>query len=235
MSAFASTPIKLGILGGTFDPVHAGHLHVAEQAKGALDLDGVVLVPAGDPWMKSGSVVASGRDRMAMVQRAVAHLNAHEEPESRASLLAPCFSGQGPYFASDIEVRRSGQTYTVDTLRELRDLCPQGTQLYLLVGSDAALAFDQWRSPQEICQLARVVVIARPGCILNDFERQRIEDRVGAAFFDQMEIGALDLSSTELRRALSRPGTDGAFGVDGFEEALVPEVLDYIRSHGLYY
>ena len=129
---------RLGILGGTFDPVHVAHLHAALEARHQLGLDRVLVVVAGDPWQKQGDVVANAEDRYAMVAVALADVEGLE--------------------ASRIEIDRDGPTYTADTLNALaRDDC----DLFLVVGSDVAARLDSWERSEEVRALATLAVIAR--------------------------------------------------------------------------
>lgn len=135
-----TVPERLGILGGTFDPPHIGHVVAAADARAALALDRVLLMPAGDPWQKAGTVVASPPDRLAMVEAACEGVDGLE--------------------ASDVEVRRPGPTVTADTLEALA--APQ-RELFLLLGADAVANMGTWRRLEETRTLATVVVIERAG------------------------------------------------------------------------
>ncbi|MBV9255052.1 MAG: nicotinate-nicotinamide nucleotide adenylyltransferase, partial [Actinobacteria bacterium] len=116
--------MKLGVLGGTFDPVHIGHLVAAVNARHTLDLDQVLLVVANVPWQKAGArVITPAPDRLAMVRAAVDDVDGLE--------------------ASDLEIARGGESYTVDTLAELQRIHP-GAELYLIVGADLVAELDTW-------------------------------------------------------------------------------------------
>ena len=167
---------RIGLLGGTFDPPHVGHLVVAECARVELDLDEVRLLVAGDPWMKS--TVSRPEDRVALVQAAVA--------------------GAGGLTVDDREVRRDGPTYTADTLTELRDEEPEVEWCFLL-GVDAAVGLPSWERGEEAMALARFVVVTRPGHGIEELpERLRS--------LPCLEVPELDLSSTRLRRAYRHGG-----------------------------
>lgn len=131
---------RVGILGGTFDPIHVGHLVVASDARAALDLDRVLLVVAGDPWQKRDEVVAGPRDRLALVAAAVAGIDG----------LA----------ASAVEVNRDGPSVTADTLEALAS---RGRQLFLLLGADAVANMPTWRRLEDTKPLATIVVVEREG------------------------------------------------------------------------
>jgi nicotinate-nucleotide adenylyltransferase len=134
--------MKLGILGGSFDPIHLGHLRAAENARDALGLDRVLFVPAGQPPHKTGATLAPAGDRFAMVALATA--------------------GHPAFVPSDRELVRPGASYTVDTLEELRRERPSD-DLVLLVGSDTLAEMSSWREPERIFALCAVAVFERPG------------------------------------------------------------------------
>ncbi len=164
---------RLGLLGGTFDPVHVGHLVAARAVLEMLRLDRVLLVVAGEPWQKSGGVHANARDRFAMVEAAV---------DGVPGLEASC-----------IEIDRPGASYTVDTLTELAS---PGRELYLIVGTDVAARLDTWVRVDEVKHLATLVVVERPGDAPPgaELEGWRVERVVMPSF---------DVSSTEIRRRLA--------------------------------
>jgi nicotinate-nucleotide adenylyltransferase len=132
---------RLGIFGGTFDPIHLGHLRAAENARESLGLDSVLLVAAGTPPHRPPAR-ASALDRFAMVC-----LAASEHPA---------------FVAVDDEIRRQGPSYTVDTVSAIADRFPDSS-LHLILGSDALSGLPSWRSPERLLSLCRVAVIARPG------------------------------------------------------------------------
>ena len=199
----------IGILGGTFDPPHLGHLLIAETARVALGLESVLFVPAGEPWLKSGQRITPATHRLRMVQLAVA-----DNPD---------------FCVSDCEIQRAGASYTVDTLRELRSSYPQSTDFYFIVGSDVLDQFHRWKEPDRILELCRLAVIERPG---GPADGMAI---LGKRFPDAVESGAVvsvtgprvDFSASELRRILSA-------GQSVRYQAPDP-VAEYIRQHGLYH
>src|SRR5687767_9660460 len=130
--------MRLGIMGGTFDPVHNGHLIAAEEARAACGLDEVVFVPAGRPWQKAERQVSSGEDRYLMTEL--------------ATVTNPAFC------VSRIELDRDGPTYTVDTLRAL-----SGPELWFISGADAVAQILTWKDPEEVLSLATFVAATRPG------------------------------------------------------------------------
>jgi nicotinate-nucleotide adenylyltransferase len=134
--------VKLGILGGTFDPPHVGHVLAAVDAFEALELDRMLWVPAGTNPLKAGGPASEAGHRLAMVQLTVA--------------------GDRRFATDPMEIERAGLSYTVDTLREFAARWP-GAELILLVGEDVLASFEQWREPREILRLARLAVLTRAG------------------------------------------------------------------------
>lgn len=134
---------RIGLLGGTFNPIHNAHLAIARQAREMLELDRVVMIPSGDPPHKPSSGLASAKDRYEMVRLALA---------------------SDPYLAiSDVEVRRSGKSYSIDTVRLLQQEYGSDTKLHFLIGLDAFLEFATWREPQTLLTLCSFVILSRPG------------------------------------------------------------------------
>lgn len=134
--------MRTGILGGSFDPIHHGHLILARAAREELALDRVIFIPANVSPHKTGNRPATGADRLAMVELAI--------------------RGEEGFEASDIELKRPAPSYTVDTLRELQKAHPQD-ELVLLIGADNVAKFGTWREPDEIRRLARIAVLDRDG------------------------------------------------------------------------
>jgi len=169
-------PRRIGVLGGTFDPPHNGHVLAACQARDRLNLDLVVFTVANDPWQKTGvgGIRESGLTevgiRLAMVEAAV---------ETIEGLLA-----------DDLEMQRGGPTYTADTLYELHDRYP-GADLFLLIGSDVASALDSWIRPEEVRKHATIVVMDRPG-----HDGGRPPDGWD---YELLEAPLLEMSAIELR------------------------------------
>jgi nicotinate-nucleotide adenylyltransferase len=193
--------VKLGVLGGTFDPVHIGHLVAAVNARHALELDRVLLVVANVPWQKAGArVITPAPDRLAMVRAAVDDVDGLE--------------------ASDLEIVRGGESYTVDTLAELARLHP-GAELSLIVGSDLVGELDTWERSDELRELATLAVVNRPGTPVAAPEAEVRGWRVA-----NISIPMVDVSSTDLRARVA----------DGRPlDFLVPAAaLRLIRQRGLY-
>jgi len=162
---------RLGVLGGTFDPVHVGHLAAAVNARAALRLDRVLLVVANHPWQKSGRVLTPAEDRLAMVEAAVADRDGLE--------------------ASRMEIDRGGDTYTADTLEQLHHDDPD-RELFLVVGSDVADDLDTWKRPDVVSRLATLAVVGRGG--VGEGRPRGREWRV-----EHVDMPPLEISSSDLR------------------------------------
>jgi nicotinate-nucleotide adenylyltransferase len=215
-------PPLLAILGGTFDPVHYGHLRLADDVRIALGLDAVRLVPAGDPPHRDPPH-ASARDRLAMLQLAVREF---------------------PGLVVDArEIVRGGMSYTVDTLRDLRAEMPS-MPLALLVGADTFRSLPSWRRWRDLFEYAHVIVVPRPGvaidtglpdALANQWRARHVEEpavlrlRLAGSIFLQ-PVTARPISSTAIRAALAR-GAGGSVEIAGL---LPAAVLAYIESNGLY-
>ena len=196
---------RIGILGGTFDPVHRAHLMIAAVAREAAALDRVMLMPAGQPPHKEHRALTDASHRLAMARLAAA--------------------GAG-YEVSDLEIATPGVDYTVDTLRTLKGLYPDD-RLYFIIGGDSLMMLDQWYRPDELMRLAAFVAVYRPGNSIVELERQRrlLQARFGAEILLVPSLG-MDISSTALRELAGR-GADLS--------PWVPDaVADYIREHRLY-
>jgi nicotinate-nucleotide adenylyltransferase len=162
-------------MGGTFDPIHYGHLVTAEEALVQFTLDEVVFVPTGQPWMKEGRQVSPPEDRYLMTVIATA-----SNPRFRVSR---------------IEVDRDGPTYTVDTLRGLAAENPDA-ELYFITGADAMFEIFEWKDPDEVLALAHFIAATRPGFDLRRFEARESARRLHLSV---MNIPALAISSTDVR------------------------------------
>ena len=171
----------IGILGGTFDPVHYGHLVIAEAARDQLGLDHVEFLPANDPPHKPNDSVSSARDRVAMVSAAIDGID---------------------YFTLNcVEIERAGPSYTVDTLERIREGTPSD-DLVFIMGGDSLRDLPSWRSPLRILELATLAVVNRPGVAyeLEGMEASLPGLTAGVRF---IETPLIDLSSTNLRRLCS--------------------------------
>lgn len=170
------SPGRIGVFGGTFDPVHVGHLVAAVNARAALDLDRVLLVVANVPWQKVGArTVSPVEDRLAMVEAAAGAVEGVE--------------------ASDIEIRRGGSSYTADTLVDLRSMDPTA-ELFVIVGADVVGGLETWERVEEVRDHAALVVVNRPG---SDATPLLSTLRENGWRVHSIEVPALEISSTDLR------------------------------------
>lgn len=186
--------MRIGILGGTFDPIHLGHLAAARAAMECANLDRVIVVPTGVPPHRPPAV-AGAQDRLEMSRLATA--------------------GDERFEVSDIELRRKGSSYTVETLRELRALHPHD-ELFLILGWDAAKLIHTWHEPEEVRRLARVIVVTRPGSGVPSTTKAEI----------LCERPTPDISGSALRRSLAAG--------EPVEDRLPPAVESYIARNKLY-
>jgi nicotinate-nucleotide adenylyltransferase len=166
---------RLGVMGGTFDPIHYGHLVTAEEALSQFSLDEVVFVPTGRPWMKEERDVSPAEDRYLMTVIATA-----SNPRFRVSR---------------VEIDRDGPTYTVDTLRDLAAANPDA-ELYFITGADAIFEIFDWKDPDEVLMLAHFIAATRPGYDLRRFEERATTRQPNV---NAMNVPALAISSTDVR------------------------------------
>lgn len=185
-----SSPARIGLYGGTFDPVHQGHLHLIEQLFARDIVDELIVVPAGEPWLRSRAPFASGEDRLTMAALAIKTL-----PENIRSHV----------WVSDVEVRRSGPTYTIDTVQELKTFQPDAKWL-LILGSDAYASIEQWHRSAELQALIEILVIARDG--------------------EGLDIEALPVSASQIRAHIQAHETEIKY--------LPESVWAYIKERNLY-
>lgn len=201
----SSTPdTRIGILGGTFDPVHIGHLIIAEEARYRLDLEKVIFVPAGTPPLKPEGPSAGKEDRYRMVALAV-----EEDPA---------------FEAARIEIDRPGVSFTVDTLAEIKRIYGRAARLFFIAGVDAVLEILSWHKPEEIIRLCKLVAAARPGCDLSELRRSLPEEFMNRIVL--LEVPSVDISSTELRARVSA-------GIP-IKYLVPRAVEEYILANGLY-
>ncbi len=189
---------RVGILGGTFDPLHLGHLLIAQEVQGRLTLDQVFFIPAALPPHKKKVKISPAWHRLQMVKLAVKN---------------------NPKFkVLDLELKRKGASYTVDTLSELNRRYP-GTQFFLILGEDNLEFIKSWKEPEEIFRLAKVIFVPRPG-----FKNNQSQSRLKTG--KVLKLPEIDISSTDIRNKVKK-------GIS--IRYLVPEkVLRYIQKHNLY-
>jgi nicotinate-nucleotide adenylyltransferase len=171
---------RIGVMGGTFDPIHLGHLVAAEEARWQFGLDRVVFVPAGRPWQKPVGVTP---------------------PEDRYQMAVLATASNPAFTVSRLEIDHPGPTYTVDTLRRLRTEQADGTRLYFIIGADAILQLLTWKEPDQVLAQAEFIAATRPG-----FDLDRLVSQVpGAADrIHRMEIPALAISASDIRARVAR-------------------------------
>ncbi len=198
---------RIGLLGGTLDPLHVGHLDAADAARAALGLDEVLVIPAHDPPHRPHDPHASAFHRFAMVALAI--------------------EGRGGYRASDLELRREGPSYTSLTLRDLRSAGWQPSQLFFILGADAFAEISTWFDYPAILEACRFAVVTRPGITLAAAleKTPALRERVGRTIH-LVEAATADISSTEIRKRLG-----ANLPIDGL---VPPAVARHIEVHRLY-
>ncbi|MFA4028841.1 MAG: hypothetical protein GDYSWBUE_001123 [Candidatus Fervidibacterota bacterium] len=195
---------RLGIMGGTFDPIHMAHLLAAEEARFRFNLDKVVFVPCGVPVHKKPYEVTPAEHRYAMV------------------LLAT--TGNPHFEVSRIEIERQGPSYAIDTVRAFKRLYGNGVTLFFITGADAVLEILTWRDADKLVELCRFIAVTRPG-----YDLSKLEEVLGeryASAIDVLHIPEMDISSTKIRERV-RNGEPIRYMVPD-------AVYDYIMRHGLY-
>jgi len=187
--------MKIGILGGTFNPIHIGHLILAEEAREKLELDKIIFVPTYLPPHKDNCDIIAAADRLAMVKAAI--------------------SGNHFFSVSDLEIRRDGRSYTIDTIKEFRIEHPRD-DLYFIIGSDLLKYLEEWKDLDEIIKMVKFIVATRPGYALDQIPTH----------ISTLPIRAVDISGFEIRDAI-REGKS-------FRYLVSEAVFNYINKHKLY-
>lgn len=198
--------MNMGVLGGTFDPIHNGHLIVAEETRTRLNLGEVLFVPAGQPWLKANVSILPAEHRVQMVRLAIA---------------------DKPYFKlSTVEIDRAGLSYTVDTIGELQAQLGAGDELFFILGWDNLAELPQWKEPSRLIKMCRLVAVPRVGYPIPDLKPLEaiipgLSQRV--ILLNRPEV---DISASVIRQRAAQ----------GLSiRHLVPELVDeYIRRHKLY-
>ena len=196
---------KVGIFGGTFDPVHWGHLIVAEQARVTLELDKIIFIPTGQPWAKAQFRITSRHHRFKMVQAALA--------------------GYPHFEISSVEIDRSGNSYTVDTLEALSNQMDAESEVFFLLGRDAAESLHVWKEPCRILELCTLVIMCRPGGGESGFPNlKECPNRMHKIV--ELSVPLISISGTEIRSKVAQ-GCPIHY--------LVPPVIRrYIQNKSLY-
>ncbi len=198
--------MRVGVLGGTFDPVHLGHLIIAQEARDKLALDKVMFIPAGQPWLKEDTDISPAPKRLEMLELAL---------QSNETL---CVDTQ--------ELDRPGSSYTVDTISQMRERLGPRTDIYFIIGMDALEELNRWKNPEQLAQLCYFAAMKRLGHTRLDLKELEkavpgISERV--CFMDNPQV---DISSSDIRRRV-REALPISY--------LVPkEVEAYISENGLY-
>ncbi|MGD9238189.1 MAG: nicotinate-nucleotide adenylyltransferase [Desulfobacterales bacterium] len=220
--------MRIGLFGGTFDPIHRGHLWAASQVKKIFNLDPIYLIPAALPPHKAPVSVASADDRLEMIKLAI--------------------GGIAGVAVSDVELQRSGPSYTIDTVYHFKSTQPDDTRIFLIMGTDAFLEIDSWKSHRELLKQISVIVMARPPARrqgeqqgwkhLGDFLKSNIsadycfsdaQDAFISAGLQPIhicDVNAMDISSTRIRQAVKQKQT--------IENWVPAPVAEYIHQKGLY-
>jgi len=198
--------MNIGVLGGTFDPVHNGHLIVAEEAKTRLNLVEIIFVPAGQPWLKAAKPISPAEHRLQMLRLAIA---------------------DKPYFKlSTIEIERTGPSYTIDTIAELRDKLGSDDELFFILGWDSLAELPQWREPSRLIKMCYLVAVPRPGYPRPKLKTLEVIIRGLSQRVMLMKEPEIDISASAIRERVAR----------GLSiRHLVPEPVNrYIKEHKLY-
>lgn len=196
--------VSLGVLGGTFNPPHEGHLRCAGQALAQLGLDRVVFMPVRIP----------------------PHKDAHDDPgtEHRLAMCRLAIAGDDRLAVSELELDRAGPSYTVDTLRALREADPE-RELTFILGADMARTLAQWREPVEILQLARLAVAERDGTARREI-RTAVATLAGAERIEFLDMAPIDVSSSDVRERVAAG--------EPIDDLVPAAVAAYIAAHELY-
>lgn len=195
---------RIGLFGGTFNPIHVGHLTIAEEARIAAALDRVILIPSGDSYFKDPAQIASRADRLEMTRLACG----------------------GLYEVSDAEARREGPSYTSVTCREFQSAHPED-ELFLILGADSLMEIEQWRDPAAIFDAAAVLAFTRGGRDAAALRRQAdaLRAKYGARI-RLIETFSLDVASSDIRRWIAEGRA--------FRHLVTEPVYQYIRKNALY-
>ncbi|HNP58712.1 MAG TPA: nicotinate-nucleotide adenylyltransferase [Gordonia sp. (in: high G+C Gram-positive bacteria)] len=202
---------RIGVMGGTFDPIHNGHLVAGSEVAHRFGLDEVMFVPTGQPWQKTGQQAGTARD---------------VSPAEDRYLMTVIATASNPQFSvSRVDIDREGNTYTVDTLRDLNRQLPDA-ELYFITGADALESILSWQDFDELFSLARFIGVSRPGYELSASHLAKHLRELPPDTLQMLEIPALAISSTECR-ARAAAGKPVWY--------LVPDgVVQYIAKRGLY-
>lgn len=187
--------MNIGILGGTFNPIHIGHLILAEEAREKLNLEKIIFVPAYLPPHKDNSDIAPAPYRLRMIELAI--------------------KGNKNFLVSDVEIKRDGKSYTIDTITEFRKIYSHD-QLYFIIGSDLLKYLAEWKDVDQVIKLVKFIVVTRPGFPLESIP----------SYINTMAIRAVDISAYEIRQCIKENRS--------FRYLVAEAVYDYILKRKLY-
>jgi nicotinate-nucleotide adenylyltransferase len=202
------TGSRIGVLGGTFDPIHLGHLIVTEYIREKLGLREVLFIPAGRPWLKlkEEKHVTSAEHRLAMVRLAV--------------------SSNRYFKVSTMEIDRPGPSYSIDTVLALKAELEAGAEIYFIVGPDALAKLPDWKDPEQLLEACHILGIGRPGHAKPDLRKLESSLPGVSQHITLMDVPQIDISSTDIRQRVAK-GLSIRY--------LVPEAVEkYIAEHKLY-
>jgi len=198
--------MDIGVLGGTFDPIHSGHLIIAEEARLKLGLARVIFVPAGQQWLKTGMNVAPAAHRIEMVKLAIS--------------TNPSFE------ISAVDIDRPGPSYSVDAIAILQQQMGAEAKIFFLVGWDSLAELPQWKEPDRLIQLCKLVAVTRPGFSRPDLKVLEASVPGVTQSVVWLDIAPVDISSSDIRKRVAQ-----GLSIHG----LVPEEVEsYIKEHKLY-
>lgn len=190
---------RLGVMGGTFDPIHVGHLIAASEALHVFELDRVLFVPTGQPWQKSS----------------------YSDPEDRFVMASLGAATHGCFAVSRIELDRKGPTFTADTMRTLKEFHGPDTELFFILGADAALRLGTWKKVEGLAAFTELIAVTRPGFALGQIEPEERWPRI-----HMMEMPAIEVSASDVRERV-RTGRP-------IDYLVPPAVVTYIKERGLF-
>jgi len=200
--------MNIGVLGGTFDPIHMGHLIIAEEVRARLGLAEVLLVPAGQPWLKLNNA------------------NAISSPEHRVEMVRLAIADEPAFKLSTMEIDRPGPSYTVDTMAELRNQIGADDKLFFILGWDNLNQLPRWHQPLRLVELCRLVPLRRVGVASPDLDSLEAAIPGLAKSLMMLDTPQIEISASEIRARVAR-------GLSIHQ--LVPEAVErYIIEHGLY-
>jgi len=192
--------MKIGLFGGTFNPIHNGHLKIARKVLDDFGLTKVIFIPSGNPPHKNKKDLTDASHRLKMLELAI--------------------SGERNFEVSDIEIKRSGMSYTLDTIKEIKNMYGEDATLYFIAGADMALDLPNWKSPLKILELARFMAVERPNFSLEKLNEKYREKII---IVERVSIG---ISSSDIRNRVKRGKTI---------KTLVPDAVEkYIKDHNLF-